>query len=317
MYKRVIQALVFFLLVFLSYNQFSNPYSIENINTISDIQHTMKEKDPLYSELVIKKTAYKIPPQNAVIDKVWKKIPGLNGRVVDVEKSYQKMKKDGVFNKNLLVFNEVKPSITLKDLPPAPIYRGNPNKKMVALMVNVSWGTEYIPEILNILKEHKVKATFFIDGKWAKNNAKYVEMISEQGHAIGNHAYNHPDMARLSEQEINEQIKLTNDTIEAIIGEEPTFFAPPSGSFTEQVVKVVSDYKMQTILWSVDTIDWKNPSVSVMMNRVLSKLHPGATILMHPTEAIVRGLDGLIVAIKKDGYHMGTVKKLLSENRIN
>ncbi|WP_404452668.1 polysaccharide deacetylase family protein [Virgibacillus necropolis] len=317
MYRWIIQAFVFFFLVVLSFNHLSNPINPKRMTTFSDIQYTMKEKDPLYNEITDKSSAYKIPPQNAVIDKVWKKIPGLNGRAVDIDKSYKKMKKDGVFNKKLLVFDEIKPTVSLNDLPPAPIYRGNPNKRMAALMINVSWGTEYIPTILNILKENHVKATFFIEGKWAKNNAEYVQMIAEQGHVIGNHAYNHPDMSRISEQEIMEQLKNTNDTIQAVTGEKPSLFAPPSGSFTDQVVKVADSYNMETILWSIDTIDWKNPSVSVMINRVTPKLHPGAMILMHPTEAVVRGLEDLITSIKEKNYQLGTVEKLLSEDRLN
>ncbi|ASK63479.1 hypothetical protein CFK37_15615 [Virgibacillus phasianinus] len=317
MYRWLIQALVFFLLVVISFNPLSNPFESKQINSFSAIQDTMKEKDPLYNKIVEKSAAYKIPPQNAVIDRVWKKVPGLNGRTVNVDESYKKMKKDGVFNKNLLVFDEIKPAVSLNDLPPAPIYRGNPEKKMVALMINVSWGTEYIPTILNILKENQVKATFFIEGKWAKNNAEYVEMIAEQGHVIGNHAYNHPDMARISKQEINDQITNTNETIQAITGKRPSLFAPPSGSFTDQVVQVAAAHDMKTILWSLDTIDWKNPSVSVMMNRVMPKLHPGATVLMHPTESVARGLKDLITGIKEKDYQIGTVEKLLSENRLN
>lgn len=317
MYKWVIQALVFFFIVVLSFNNFSNPFEFNQVSKFSTIQYTMKEKDPLYNEINAKSTAYKIPPQNAVIDKVWKKIPGLNGRKVNIEKSYKKMKKEGVFNKKLLVFEGISPAVSLNDLPPAPIYRGNPNKKMVALMINVSWGTEYIPTILNILKENHVKATFFVEGKWAKNNAEYVQMIVEQGHVVGNHAYDHPDMSRTSKQEIMNQLKKTNETLQAITGETPSLFAPPSGSFSDQVVKVADSYNMETILWSIDTIDWKNPSISVMMNRVMPKLHPGATILMHPTEAVVRGLEKLIIAIKEKEYHIGTVENLLSEDRLN
>lgn len=317
MYRLLIQASVFFFLVVISFNYIINPFEQRPIPTFSTMQHAIKEKDPLYEEIIAKRSDYKIPAQNAIIDRIWKKIPGLNGKAVNIDKSYEKMKEAGVFNEKLLVFDEIKPAVSLNELPPAPIYRGNPNKKMVALMVNVSWGTEFIPPILKILNDQQVKATFFIEGKWAKNNAKYVQMITEEGHLIGNHAYNHPDMARISVEEIESQIINTNDTIQAITGEVPTLFAPPSGSYTAKVVEIADNLNMKTILWSVDTIDWKNPSVSVMMNRVIPQLHSGATILMHPTEAVVRGLEDLIKAIKEKNYHLGTVEKLLSENRIN
>src|SRR5699024_2747599 len=252
---------------------------------------------------------------NAYIDEVWKKTPGRNGIKVNVEQSYEKMKEMKVFDETKLVYDEVAPNLSLSDLAPSPIYRGHPEKEMVALLINVSWGIEYIPSILQTLNNHQVKATFFVEGKWAKENKTVVEMIDEQNHLIGNHAYNHPDMAMISETEIREHIENTNHIIEAIIGENPKWFAPPSGSFNDQVVRIAHELDMETILWTVDTIDWKNPSVSVMINRVMNKIHPGATILMHPTESVSQGLDQLIEQIKLQNYELQTIENLLSEER--
>ena len=99
--------------------------------------------------------------KNAMIDKIWKATPGYNGRQVDIEASYNNMKKLKEFDQKYLEFREVSPSVHLEDLSPAPIYRGHPNKKMVGLTINVAWGNEYLPRILEILKKHDVKATFF------------------------------------------------------------------------------------------------------------------------------------------------------------
>ncbi|WP_164668950.1 polysaccharide deacetylase family protein [Virgibacillus doumboii] len=315
-YRSVVHFCVFVIIVAVAFGDEYNPFKINEAETFSyAVNDVTMTKDSLYQKIQKKKSNYEKPPQNAVIDKVWKKMPGLNGIKVDVEKSYEQMKKGDTFDETLLVYEQVPPEISLNELPPAPIYRGHPDKDMVALIINVSWGTEYIPSILNILKEHNVKATFFIEGKWAKENADYVKMIDEQGHVIGNHAYNHPDMGRLSGKEIREQINQTNEILEAIIDKRPKWFAPPSGSFNDQVVKTADDLNLETILWSVDTIDWKNPSVSVMMNRVVSNIHPGATVLMHPTSSIVQGLDSLIVNIKEQGYKIGTIASLMSEER--
>lgn len=303
---------VFIIIVAIAFNTDYNPFAMNDLNTLSEVAKT---EDVLYKEIEQKSSRYSETPQNAVIDRVWKKTPGRNGLKVNIEKSYKAMKKEGLFDKSLLVFDQIPPEITLKDLPASPIYRGHPDKKMVAFLINVSWGTEHIPEILTILKENKVKATFFIEGKWAKENADYVKMIQEEDHVLGNHAYNHPDMTRLSNQEILEQISQTNEIIKAITDHSPKWFAPPSGSFTDEVVQVAHNINMQTILWTVDTVDWKNPSVSVMLNRVNSKIHPGATILMHPTPAIVKGLGPLIKDIKAKGYRLGTIEKLLNEER--
>lgn len=273
------------------------------------------KSDPILEEIRKNLHKYEEEPADAYIDRVWKKTPGRNGLRILVDESYQNMKKHGKFDPSLFVYEEVPPSIRLKDLPAAPIYRGHPEKMMVAFLINVSWGEEHIPTILKTLKEHDVKATFFIEGKWAKENKQYVEMILEQGHLIGNHAYNHPDMRTLSDDEIRKQISDTNDILEAIIQKRPKWFAPPSGSFNDRVVQIAHEQKMETILWSVDTIDWKNPSVSVMINRVMKNIHPGAMILMHPTESVAQGLSELIEKIEEKNYKIDTIENLLSEAR--
>lgn len=315
-YKRFIHLSAFLIILILTFNLNYNPFILNDSATVSvPITETAKKSDPLYQELVSKEGNYNEPAQDAKIDQVWKKVPGRNGLKVNIQKSYENMKKEGQFNESLLSFDQIVPDITLEDLPASPIYKGHPEKDMVALMINVSWGTEHVPTILTVLKKHQVKATFFIEGKWAKENAELVKMIDEQGHLIGNHAYNHPDMAQLSLDKNREQIVQTNDIINAIIGKEPLFFAPPSGSFTAEVVGIAHQLKMATILWTVDTIDWKNPSVSVMLARVLDNIHPGAMILMHPTLPVAKGLDTMIIEIKNKGYRLGTVKNLLSEER--
>lgn len=274
-----------------------------------------KDATELINEIKESAKEHNEEAEDAYIDSVWKKTPGRNGRKVNIEKSYTNMEIEGEFDASLLVFDEVKPSITLEDLPASPIYRGHPDKEMVAFLINVSWGTENIPGILKTLKKQNIKATFFLEGKWAKQNKDIVKMIHEQNHLIGNHAYNHPDMAKISSDEIREQIEHTNDIIEAIIGTRPKWFAPPSGSFTEQVVKIAHELNMETILWTVDTIDWQNPSVSVMINRVVTNVHPGATVLMHPTETVAQGLTPLIEEINQKDYEIGTLENLLSEKR--
>lgn len=315
-YRFAINFCVFIIIVAIAFNNDYNPFITNDAEPLSRVvDGVSKSEDALYQKIKSKSSKYKEPPQNAYIDRVWKKTPGRNGIRVNIEKSYEQMKEAGEFTKSQLVYEQIPPEITLDELPAAPIYRGHPEKNMVAFLINVSWGTEYIPSILNILKEHNVKATFFIEGKWARENPDMVKMINEQGHVIGNHAYNHPDMARLSKQEIKEQITRTNEIIRGITGDTLKWFAPPSGSFNDQVVKTADNLNMETVLWTVDTIDWKNPTVSVMMNRVMNNIHPGATLLMHPTAPIAKGLDDLIVTIRDKGYRIGTITSLMSSKR--
>ncbi len=315
-YRGFVNLALFVIIAVVVTNNTYNPFNNQDMQTLKGpILETTKMSDSLYKEIQTKSTDYYKAPKDAYIDDIWKKTPGRNGLEVDVQASFKEMKKAGVFNEKKLVFEEIDPKVSLESLPAAPIYRGHPDKNMVAFLINVSWGTEHIPKILQILKDNQVKATFFIEGKWAKENVEYVKMIAEENHLIGNHAYNHPDMARISEQAMHDQINQTNEIIEAITGETPVWFAPPSGSFNNRVVEIADELKMETILWTVDTIDWKNPSVSVMINRVTGKIHHGATVLMHPTAPVANGLEQMIEEIKRKGYKFGTIEKLLSETR--
>ena len=257
-----------------------------------------------------------IEPIDAKVDRIWKAIPGYNGLEIDIEKSYLNMSPGESFNEDLLAYNEISPEVHLKDLPPSPIYKGNPEKPMISLLINVAWGNEFIPIILDTLKKEKVKATFFFDGSWVKKNPDLANKIYKDKHEIGNHAYSHPDLKNYSQQETMNELKKTNDVIEETLGIKPIWFAPPSGSFNQQTITTARELDMLTILWTVDTVDWKKPETSAMVTRVVAEVDNGSMILMHPTKPVAEGLEQMITSFKKKGYQLGTVSDMMSENRI-
>ena len=271
----------------------------------------------LYKEIQAYGEKNKIDPVDAKVDRVWKAIPGYNGRMVDIEKSYKNMVQEGKFDENKIFYKEIQPKIHLEDLEPEPVYRGNPEKPMVALLINVAWGNEYIPTMLEVLEKHKLTSTFFFDGSWVKNNPELAKSIKNAGHEIGNHAYSHPDLSGYSTAQTTEELEKTNDVIQETLGVKPKWFAPPSGSFNANTVQVARQLGMQTILWTVDTVDWRKPETWEMVNRVVGKVENGSMILMHPTQPTAEGLDKIITDIKAKGYELGTVSKLMSEERIN
>ncbi|WP_416150902.1 polysaccharide deacetylase family protein [Salipaludibacillus sp. HK11] len=278
-------------------------------------EQVMKEESPLYMEILRQKQKFDEDPIDAKIDPVWKAIPGYNGVQVDVQKSYEKMKEDGEYQERKLILGEVPPEVTLDHLPPNPIYKGNANKPMAGFMVNVAWGNDYLPKILKIFDKHQIKATFFLDGSWVKNNGNLAKMIEDEGHEIGNHAYSHPDMQTLSRERIRDEIVRTNQVIDVTLNTTPELFAPPSGSYHNEVVKIAREFDMYTVLWTVDTLDWKKPDPSQMADRVVSKVEPGSLILMHPTASSADGLEQMINGIKQKDLQIGKVSDVLSERR--
>ncbi len=275
-----------------------------------------KKTDSLLENIKKNAPAYERPPSDAEIDRVWKAIPGYNGVKVDIAASYNNMKKQGVFNEKKLVFTQVKPKVHLEDLPASPIYRGHPDKPMVSFIINVAWGNEYLSDMLATLKKHHVSASFFLEGNWVKKNPELAKMIVSAGHEIGNHSYSHPDMAKLTAAQAREQIVKTNEIIEAATEIKCKLFAPPSGSYRDETVKVADEIKMKTVMWTVDTVDWKKPSPEILINRVMDKVDNGSMILMHPTESTAASLNRLISLIKQKNLKIGTVSDLLNEERI-
>lgn len=259
----------------------------------------------------------KEPAVDAKLDRVWKAIPGLNGREVDVDPTWRQAIEllDANAEAFPLIYKEIPPAVQLEDLGAQPIYKGNPNKPMISLMINVAWGDEYIQKMLDVLERQQVKATFFLDGSWLNKNEATAKLIAEKGHDLSNHAYSHKNMSQISRQQNVDEIAKTQKLLEKL-GVTNKLFAPPSGDFNEQTVKVASELGLHTILWTIDTVDWKNPGADTIVKRITSRLEPGAMILMHPTASSSGALEQMIVNIKEKGFVLGTVSELISPQRV-
>jgi probable sporulation protein (polysaccharide deacetylase family) len=193
---------------------------------------------------------------------------------------------------------------------PEPIRQGGDNKE-IALCCNVFWGEEYLPEMLKILDEENVRLTFFIGGTWAEENPAMLKDIAARGHELGNHSFNHPHVNNLSKEKNQEQILKTEQIIEEICSVKTAFYAPPYGEYNETVLKAAAELNYPTILWSIDTVDWKRPPPELIKNRVIKKLHNGAIVLMHPTEPTAKALREMIREIKSQGYEIKRLSEIL------
>jgi probable sporulation protein (polysaccharide deacetylase family) len=256
-----------------------------------------------------------IKPIDARIDHIWKAVPGYNGREVDIEATVQKTLRHP--SKQIAwVYREIPPHISLDELGPLPIYRGNEQKRVVALMVNVAWGTEYLPGMLDILAQANIKATFFFDGSWLAAYPMEAKRISQAGHEIGNHGYTHPMMSQVSQARMVREISRTQALILQTLSIRSKWFAPPAGDYNQHVVNVAHAQNMKTILWTVDTIDWRKSSTpTLIVQRVEQRITPGSLILSHPTDRTVAALPQIIRVVQEKGLRFGTVSDVLSTKR--
>ena len=196
----------------------------------------------------------------------------------------------------------------------AQIYRSaGENGKGVSLMFNVYMGTDEVYQILDILQEYEAKATFFIGGCWADDNVACLRDIFIAGHEIGNHGYFHKDHDKLSVVENQREIYTCNQFIELSIGVTPTLFAPPSGAYGNATLTACEVLNMKTILWSKDTIDWRDQDENKIYTRATKNVQKGDFILMHPTKMTVEALDDILQYYKKINLTPITVSQNLQE----
>ncbi|MFD2613055.1 polysaccharide deacetylase family protein [Paenibacillus gansuensis] len=256
-----------------------------------------------------------VKPIDARVDRVWKAIPGYNGLEVDIARTHRINADKGPQDQLQIVYREIPASVDLSQLPPNPVYKGNPRKPMVSLMINVAWGDEFLPVMLKTLKEEHVQATFFLDGTWLKSHKETAKEILAQGHELSNHAYSHKNMSQLTESRAREEIIKTEKLLREI-GVNNKLFAPPSGDFDQETVNIAKSMNLQTVLWTLDTVDWTNPSPASVIRKISTRVEAGSMILMHPTSASSQALPEMIRNIKRKGYVLGTVSELLSPARV-
>ncbi|MGE5397900.1 MAG: polysaccharide deacetylase family protein [Chitinophagales bacterium] len=199
----------------------------------------------------------------------------------------------------------------------SPYYQGCSDQKIIAFTFNVDWGEEYLPKVLEILKDENIKATFFITGRWAEKHPDLVKSIAQNGNEIGNHGLKHQHLKDLSQEQLVNEIKGGEQVLQGITGKRPRLFAPAFGEYNSVIGEVAASADCDIIMWSLDTIDWQNPDVNTIISRVVPRIHNDAIILMHPTDPTVKALPEMIKQLKSEGYKFSTVSKIIKPSPIN
>jgi peptidoglycan/xylan/chitin deacetylase (PgdA/CDA1 family) len=173
---------------------------------------------------------------------------------------------------------------------------------------------EYTPRLLDLLKARHLKATFFLIGQNVQAHPELVRRIVAEGHEVGNHTWDHPQLSKLSDEQATDEIGKTQDAIRMACGVTPVLLRPPYGALNKpQHVWIPQRLKLNVIYWSVDTLDWKHPGAATITQRVLAGARPGAIILQHDIhgqtiDAMAAALDGLVAK----GYHLVTISQLIA-----
>ncbi len=202
------------------------------------------------------------------------------------------------------------------------INHGPKEEKVIALTFDDGPHPTYTNQILDILKEYDVKATFFVLGKFAEAYPDIIIRQWQEGHEIGNHTYSHVDAKRVSKKVLYNEYKKTQEIIENLINHQPRLFRPPYGSFDSQALDIMEMHDSIIVLWSAhqDSKDWSNPDVEEIVNTTLSNIRNGDIILFHDyvyydESSTVEALKEIIPELKSRGYRFVTISELLNLNQ--
>lgn len=199
---------------------------------------------------------------------------------------------------------------------PMAIASTRTEKKVVALTFDHSWGNTFTPSILDTLKQNNIKATFFIMGPWAQKHVDVAKRMVVDGHEIASHGYRHQNYGDMTKEWVKEDIEKSHALIKEVTGVDAKLIRPPNGHYSKQSLKVAEDLGYRTIIWSIDSLDWKNPGRDVIVERVMKRLKPGGIILMHASDTPVQTAEALPILLEKikaQGYEIVTVGQLLDQ----
>ena len=185
----------------------------------------------------------------------------------------------------------------------------DPTVKSVAISFDDGPGATTTPQLLRILKEKNVHATFFVLGENTAQHPEIVKQTAEAGHEIGNHTYDHQNLATLSAQAMTEEVMKADTEIKKVTGKTPAFVRPPYGSVTNVGATII---QRPIIEWSVDSEDWKTRNPDLILQKIQATVYDGAIILFHDIyPETIRAVPQVIDYLKEQGYRITTVGDLL------
>lgn len=181
---------------------------------------------------------------------------------------------------------------------------------------------ESTEQILDVLKQYGVKATFFVVGDNCRRYPDILKRIAKEGHEIENHTYSHLKFKGKSQQVINQEIVKTNEIIYEITGNQTRFFRPPGGTINDKILQVAKMQNLQIVLWTPeeDSKDWQNPGVATIIKKVVSHAKQGSIVLLHDgggkRKQTLLALPIIIKRLKAEGYQLVTIDELLKAQSI-
>lgn len=193
-----------------------------------------------------------------------------------------------------------------------PVYCVETDEKKIAVTFDAAWGAEDTDELLQILAEYNAKATVFAVGDWVRKNPESVKAFYDAGHTIGNHSDSHKAYGELTYDELLTDMEACSAAIETCTGARPRVLRAPSGDYTDDTITAAEALGMQTVQWSVDSLDWQGLSVEEMVERVTAATENGSILLFHnDVKNTPDALREILRILSEEGYSFVTVEELI------
>jgi len=194
-------------------------------------------------------------------------------------------------------------------------YVGSGYDKVIYLTFDAGFENGYTDQILDILKEEKVPATFFLVGTYIREHPDIVTRMVEEGHIVGNHTMNHPDMSSYSKEAFIKEMTEVEELYKELIGEDMLkYYRPPQGKYSVSNLEMANELGYTTVFWSLAYVDWyvdDQPAKEQAFEKLIPRIHPGTVLLLHSTsETNANILKELIQKYKDIGYEFRSLDEL-------
>ena len=195
---------------------------------------------------------------------------------------------------------------------PLPIYCVEKDQKVCSISFDAAWGNEDTQQLVDILEQYQVKATFFVVGDWVTKYPESVKALHDAGHEVMTHSDNHAHYNDLSGEEIVADVNASCDKIEEVTGVRPTLIRCPYGEYDDHVITAIRGMGLEPIQWDVDSLDWKDLSAAEITERVTKKVQPGSIVLFHnAAKHTPEALPGILENLISQGYSIIPISQLI------
>ncbi|WP_240452215.1 polysaccharide deacetylase family protein [Virgibacillus sp. YIM 98842] len=215
--------------------------------------------------------------------------------------------------------NPVSNVILQQRFPDILVLSAAPTENTVALTFDDGPDPRFTPQILDLLAEHDIQATFFVTGARAEAYPELLQRIVNEGHVVGNHTYGHPNLVEASDMDTLEtEVLRTEEIINSVVGYRPKLFRAPYGFLYDELLEKLGEMDYTVVGWSVDSLDWQEDPPEVIAYNVINNIHPGAIVLMHDGASesgdrtnTIEALRQIIPNLRDQGLEFETVPEML------